>query len=387
MNQKTNLGVIIDIKLNAGGALHMTQSNLFFLEKLNKNNNLLKISLIVTNKTLFFFLKKNYNFKVYLYEKNLFHKRLLNYLYKKFNKFYSIHSDLEIFLKKRKINYAYFGTPSYLVLLFKKLSFIYTVFDLIDKKLRNLKEHNNNVVDIRNKSYKHAALYSKKIFITNDKRKKLFIRSYNCNPSKIFTIQFPPNVCLTKPISKRLNLNFSDKNINSFLLYPAQYWSHKNHSYIIKSMKKFKSKKLKNIGCVFTGFDKGNLNYLKKLSQKEGVSSKIIFFDYLANEKLVYLYKKCFCVLFPSLIGFDSFPLYESFFFKKMIIYNKYSIDQRFNENIIPLDIKNYSDLEKKIKLLKKKKHFYNKKINSNFKFYNKFFNKLEKQYQDLILS
>lgn len=70
-----------------------------------------------------------------------------------------------------------------------------------------------------------------------------------------------------------------------------------------------------------------------------------------------------------------------------MIIYNKYSIDQRFNENIIPLDIKNYSDLEKKIKLLKKKKHFYNKKINSNFKFYNKFFNKLEKQYQDLILS
>ena len=78
----------------------------------------------------------------------------------------------------------------------------------------------------------------------------------------------------------------------------------------------------------------------------------MIFFDYLANKKLVYLYKKCFCVIFPSLIGFDIFPLYESFFFKKIIFYNKYSIDQRFKGNIIPLDIKNYGDLKKKIKLL-----------------------------------
>ena len=76
MNQITNLGVIIDIKLDAGGALHMTQSHLFFLEKLKNRDKNFKVSLIATNKKLFFFLKKKYKFKVFLYEKNFF---LLNY--------------------------------------------------------------------------------------------------------------------------------------------------------------------------------------------------------------------------------------------------------------------------------------------------------------------
>ena len=311
MNQRTNLGVIIDMKLDAGGALHMTQSHLFFLENLKKRDKNFKVSLIATNKKVFLFLKKNYKFKVFLYEKNLFFTRLLNFLYKKFNNYFSIDSNLEIFLKQKNINLVYFSSPSYLVLLFKNLSFVYTVFDLINKKLENLKEHNKTVINIRNKSYKHASLYAKKIFITNNYRRKIFIKKYSCKSSKIFTIQFPPNLCLAKTVSKKLKINFPDKKINSYMLYPAQYWSHKNHSYIIKSMKKFNSFTSRNIGCIFTGFDKGYLEYLQKLAKKEGVDSKIIFFNYLPNDQLVYLYKKCFCVLFPSLIGFDSFPLYE----------------------------------------------------------------------------
>ena len=384
INQTTNLGVIIDIKLDAGGALHMTQSHLFFLDKLIKRNKNFKVFLIATNQKLFFFLKKNYKFKVFLYEKNFFLTKLLNYFYKKLNNYFSIHSNLEIFLKKKKINLVYFSSPSYLVLLFKNLSFVYTVFDLIDKKLKNLEEHDKNAVNIRNKSYKHASLYAKKISITNNQRRKIFIRNYNCKSSKILTIQFPPNVCLTKTVSKGLKINFTDKKISSYMLYPAQYWSHKNHSYIIKSMKKFKSSKLRSIGCIFTGFDKGHLDYLQKLAIKEGVDSKIIFFNYLPNDQLVYLYKKCFCVLFPSLIGFDSFPLYESFYFKKMIIYNKYTVDKRYIDKIIPLDIKNYNSLEKKILDLKKNKIFFDKKINNNSQFYKNFFLQLENQYFNL---
>lgn len=386
INSSINLGVIIDIKLDAGGALHMTQSHLFFLEKLRRSNRNLNIFLIATNKKLFLFLKKNYNFKIFLYEKDFFFNRLSNYLYKIFINFYLINSNFEIFLKKKKINLVYFSTPSYLVLLFKKLSFIYTVFDLINKNLENLKEHDKSVIKIRNKSYKHASLYAKKISITNNERRKNFIKNYDCASSKISTIQFPPNVCLTKTASKDIKINFPDNKIKYYMLYPAQYWSHKNHSYIIKSMARFKSSKLKDMGCIFTGFDKGHLKYLQKLSKKEGVHSKIIFFNYLPNEQLVYLYKKCFCVLFPSLIGFDSFPLYESFYFKKMIIYNQYSIDKLFNDNIIPLDIKKYNSLEKKILNFKNKKIFYKKKILVNFKLYNDIFDQLENRYFNLFL-
>jgi glycosyltransferase involved in cell wall biosynthesis len=386
MNQTTNLGVIIDIKLDAGGALHMSQSHLFFLEKLKRKNKNFNVSLITTNKKSFSFFKKNYNFKIFLYEKNLFSIRLLNYFYKNFFKYLSLNSHLETFLKQKKINLVYFSSPSYLVLLFKNLSFIYTVFDLIDKKLENLKEHNKSTVIIRNKSYKHASLYAKKISITNNQRRKIFIKNYNCKSSKIFTIQFPPNVCLANIESKNVKINFPNKKIKSYMFYPAQYWSHKNHSYIIKSIQKFKSRKLKNIGCIFTGYDKGYLDYLRNLSIKEKVQDKIIFFNYLTNNELVYLYKNSFCVLFPSLIGFDSLPMYESFFFKKIILYNQNSIDKVFNKNIIPLDINNFHDLEKKILLLKSNKIFYDKFVLNNFQFYKQKFLQLEKSYYKLFI-
>ena len=387
MNSTTNLGVIIDIKLNSGGALHMTHSHIFFLKKLKKAKKKLKISLIVTDQQLYLYLKKKYNLPVVLYKKDYFFNKLLNYVYKKIGKYFSLNSHFENFLEQKKINLIYFSSPSYLVLLFKNLRFIYTVFDLIDKKLEDLEEHNKSTVNIRDKSYKHASLYAKKISITNDQRKKLFIRRYKCAKRKIFTIQFPPSICINKIKPKKVKIKFSDNKINSYMFYPAQYWSHKNHSYIIKSLNQFKSSKLKNVGCIFTGHDKGHLDYLKKLAVEAGVEKKIIFFNYLSNSELVYLYKKCLCVVFPSLIGFDSIPMYESFYFKKIIIFNQKTIDNYFNKNIVPLNVNKHNDLGRKILSIKNNDKLYKKIIKNNSVFFKKKFQKLENYYSDLLFN
>lgn len=385
MNQTINLAVILDIKLDSGGALHMSQSQIFFLQKFKTLNKNLNISLIVTNKELFSAFKKKYNFKIFFYNKKNFFIQLLNYLYKKIVPYVVIDSHLEFFLKQKKINYVYFSSPSYLVLLFRNLKFIYTVFDLVEKKLETLSEHDKSIISIRDKSYKHSSIYADKIFITNDQRKKIFIKNYNCQEKKIFTIQFPPSFCHPKIESKKVEINFLNKKINSYILYPAQYWSHKNHSYIIKSMKRFRSSQLNNLGCIFTGYDKGYLNYLQMLAKKEGVEDKIIFFNYLSNNQLVHLYKNCFCVLFPSLIGFDSFPLYESFYFNKMIIYNQYSLDKFYKKNVIPLDVKRFGDLEEKLLHLIENKKYFKKKVLTNFQFYKKLFFQKENYFYNLL--
>jgi len=386
VNQVINLAVILDINLVSGGALHMSQSQIFFLQKLKKLNKNLNITLIVTDKELFLEFKKKYNLRIFFYNKKNFFIKLLNYLYKKIIQYISIDSYFEFFLKKKKINFVYFSSPSYLVLLFRNLEFIYTVFDLIDKKLEKLPEHNKSVINIRDKSYEHPSLYAKKIFFTNNNRRKIFIKKYNCISKKLFLNQFPSSLCLGKLESKKVKINFIDKTIDSYILYPAQYWSHKNHSYIIKSISRFRSSHLKNLGCIFTGSDKGNLNFLQILAQKEGVKEKIIFFNYLSDNQLVYLYKNCSCVVFPSLIGFDSFPLFESFYFKKMIIYNQYLIDKSYKSNVILLNINKYDDLEKKLLYFKKYKKYFKKKTAINFQFYKKNFLQKENYFYNLLL-
>ena len=184
MNQIINLALILDIKLDSGGALHMSESQIFFLQELKTVSKNLNISLVVTNKELFFEFKKKYKFEIFFYNKKNFLIKLLNFLYKKLIKYITIDSHLEFFLKNKKINLVYFSSPSYLVLLFRNLNFIYTVFDLVEKKLENLPEHGKSVVAVRNNCYEHSSIYASKIFITNNQRKKIFINNYNCQKKK-----------------------------------------------------------------------------------------------------------------------------------------------------------------------------------------------------------
>ena len=99
------------------------------------------------------------------------------------------------------------------------------------------------------------------------------------------------------------------------------------------------------------------------------------------------MYKKCLCVVFPSLIGFDSIPMYESFYFKKIIIYNQKTIDNHFNKNIVPLDINKLNDLGKKILSIKNNDKLCKKIIKNNSVFYKEKFQKLENYYSDLLLN
>ena len=53
-----------------------------------------------------------------------------------------------------------------------------------------------------------------------------------------------------------------------YLFYPAQYWAHKNHIYILKALKILKSEEIADVGAIFTGSDKGNLSFLKEYAFK-----------------------------------------------------------------------------------------------------------------------
>ena len=63
-----------------------------------------------------------------------------------------------------------------------------------------------------------------------------------------------------------------------FIFYPAQYWAHKNHIYILEALKLMHDKNSDlEITAVFCGFDKNNLDYLKSISKKLGIQNNVIF--------------------------------------------------------------------------------------------------------------
>ena len=368
---KKNIALIVDIKLDSGGALGMVLSKIDLLKK-SKD---IKLSIITTYKSLSNYLLKKYKIDNIFFDKNYIPVRFTNYLN---NLGLLKYSSFENFLINRKVDEVFFLSPSYLNMYFNNINYIYTVFDLshLEKKLQSLPEHDKHTIFLRNKSYFHAAKNAKKIIVGTLENKKKFCNYYNATKNKVDIIRFPPKLCTIK--SNISNINNLDITKKFFLLYPAQYWKHKNHKYIIDSFIQFKKKKfLKDFFLICSGHDKGELEKLKKIVKKNNLENKIKFLNYISDEELIYLYKNCFGLVFPSYIGSHSFPLYEGFYFNKPVFYNSSIISEELKKFVYLIDIKKKKSLLEKINVAIKFKEKNKQLIKRSKKLYKKEFNEI----------
>ena len=88
-----------------------------------------------------------------------------------------------------------------------------------------------------------------------------------------------------------------------------------------------------------------NLTFLKNRINNLGIAKEVFIFNYLDNEEICYLYKNCFAVAFPSLVGSQSLPLFESFFFQKPIMYNEKILDTFYKDSTLALNVDDYQNL------------------------------------------
>ena len=224
--------LIIDVKPDAGGGIGMCLSKLNYFRKIQKENFLV----VSTYKSTSLFLKKNIKSIMFFIIKSGPVNKIINFYSKKIRFFYS---SFEKFLEENKVNKIFFLSPSYLNLLIQKINYIYTVWDLshLEKNLDKLPEHSREVKNIRDKCYQLAANNASYIIIGTKENKSKFIKRYNCKNKKLKILKFKPFICNKNKI-KISEINHLYRNQKNFFLYPAQYWSHKNHEFLIDFFEK-----------------------------------------------------------------------------------------------------------------------------------------------------
>lgn len=365
------IGVFMDVTSKSGGKLHMVISVCNYLKKIEGYDFIFITTFSTAKKILDDELKIN----CLLFDKNTIKNRVLNRLKKKFN-FLPFYSPFESFLKKNKIELLYFLDSSPMVRSISNTSFIYTIFDIGHKNSETLPEYNSIEISNREKDYKIGGEKSKKIIVGTNKLKEQLISNYNVRHNKVEILKFPPPITNleSKKVSKEnLKIYGIIKNIN-YIIYPAQFWKHKNHSYVVEAANFIKNNSQLNFKFIFTGYDKGNLQNIKNLIKKLEMENDFIILDYVNNDELYYLYQNCSAVIVPTLVAPHTFPLYEAFFFKKPIFYNSKILDPEFKNNIIELDVNDISDLGMKIKILENKT-LIKKMTENNFENFIQFFN------------
>ena len=294
-----------------------------------------------------------------IYKKNIIEK-FLDYIFGlqfliNFLIYFNLKHSFAKFLKKKKVELIFFLSPSIYATFCDDINFVINIWDVDHKKNSPFPEHKKDYIYEKRENYLKIVLFkSFKIIVPHEENKNELIKFYNIPASKI-TIQtfipYLPNMDISINKSEKVEENYDLEKIQKkkIILYPATFWAHKNHNFIIEAAKVMVKDNKNDFHFVMTGSDRGNFSHILKLINSENLQNYITIFPLISNFLLKKLYEECFAVIMPTDAGPTNLPLYEAMFFKKPIFYSdKMNNDQELKKIIFSIDLSDvHSFLEK----------------------------------------
>ena len=98
-----------------------------------------------------------------------------------------------------------------------------------------------------------------------------------------------------------------------YVLYPAQFWSHKNHVNLILAVEILVRELNRSITAVFVGSDQGNLRHIEKLIRDRKLTDHVRILGFVPREDLIGLYRNAFALTYVSFFGPENLPPLEAF--------------------------------------------------------------------------
>ena len=154
-----------------------------------------------------------------------------------------------------------------------------------------------------------------KVVVSFDHVKQDLVKYFRLPDSKVQVCPLPYQKIYLQSPSNEEDQKYQDKygNYESFILYPAQTWQHKNHLSLIKAVELIKEKYSRVIQIVCTG--KKNPDFFPHIENylaESQVAKQIHFLGIVPETELYWLYKNCSLVVVPTLYEAGSFPLLEA---------------------------------------------------------------------------
>ena len=185
--------------------------------------------------------------------------------------------------------------------------------------------------------------------------KEEIVRSYGANPDNIAVIPFAVPFRAKMEQSESANIREKFGLFKSFLLYPAQFWPHKNHINVLMALAILKKAGDLSFDMVFVGSDKGNMDYVRDFARKLDLLDDVHFLGFVSDEDLESLYKNAFALVFASFFGPDNLPPLEAFAVGcPVIASNVAGATEQMGDAALFFDPKNPTELAFLIKKLEK---------------------------------
>ena len=275
---------------------HGIEANLLHISRLNRL--MLKLRSLVRSRRLLIIINK-------LFGLNSFEKPLIN----------------------KNIDLVYFLSPSLWAHYLEKLNFIFTVWDLCHRDHPEFPEvREMGTFEEREHTFNTTLVKATAVLAESKLGKENLVRRYGGDDSRVYVMPFneASHIKDFDEIDQNKAILIKEKYgiSGEYIFYPAQFWSHKNHAYILQGLNVLNKKYDITINAVFSGGDNGNLQYIKQLVEELNLSEQVDFIGFIENEEMPYVYASSIALVMPSYFGPTNIPPLEAFSLGVPVLYS-----------------------------------------------------------------
>ncbi len=228
------------------------------------------------------------------------------------------YGSFEKALQTNGIDIIYLLSPLYVALDVVSLNYIITVWDLCHRDQLEFPEANTNrEFEQRDDFYRKALPKAVAILADSNTGKKNLVRRYCLDDDRVFVTPFLPaqSVCVTEEgyANNYIDIKVKYSIPEDYVFYPAQFWPHKNHVYVLEAIKCLKECHNITINAVFSGSNKGNLKFVTQKAEELGVKEQMFYVGFVDNKELPYLYRQSIALVMATYFGPTNIPPLEAF--------------------------------------------------------------------------
>ena len=320
-----NIAVFIGSNLQSGGGYQYENMVIDILGRHHKDN-----TIIFKYYTLNSQIMQDYdklNIPIQIIKENIFqklHRYLLSnfFMHKFFDSIGLEFSYIESRLLKNKIDLVYFLSPSIISQGLSNTPYIFTLWDLGHLNVLEFPEVSyNKQFELKESLYGQSLKKAVKVIVDSQYGKEYAIKKYNLDDKRIEVLKYLPNI---RTIESGPDVDVRKKYgvKNDYIFYPAQFWAHKNHVYILKAIKILKEENNVEIEVIFSGSNKGNLDYILDTAEEYNINHLVHYIGFVPNEDIPNLYRQSLSLVMPTYLGPTNIPPLEAFAYGTPVCYS-----------------------------------------------------------------
>ena len=225
---------------------------------------------------------------------------------------------LQATLVSQSIDLVYFLSPSGMARDLDRLNYIITVWDLCHRDDPEFPEVRENwQLERRDKKFQSILPGATAVFVDSELGKKNVAHLYGIDQRRVHVMAFQAaaGARALSQAEPRSSINVREKyNLKvPYVIYPAQFWAHKNHIYLLEGLRALQRDYGLSIGAIFSGGDQGNLAYVQSYVRKLNLVDQVRFVGFVGNEEMPALYRQSIALVMPSYFGPTNLPPLEAF--------------------------------------------------------------------------